>query len=90
MITSSSASDLQDGGVRVEVSACLQAVYLETRYLADLGVQAASADGRHQSRSAVSEALLVPGLGHLPASAVLLCMAPAPGTDYPRLFGRQN
>ena len=51
---SSSASDLQDGGVGVE---CLHDV--APRYLADLCVQAESADGHRQSRSAVSGALLV-------------------------------
>ena len=31
-----------------------------------------------------------PGAGRLLASAALLCMAPAPGTDYPRPSDRQN
>ena len=67
--TESSTDDLKRGSVRLHDVA--------PRYLVDL---AASADGRHQSRSAVPGALLH-GAVYWPAQS---------RNDYPQLFNRQN
>jgi len=68
-IPESSTDDLKRGSVRLRDVA--------PRYLVDL---AASADGRHQSRSAVPGALLH-GAVYWPAQS---------RNDYPQLFNRQN